>query len=151
MPDRALAAGLRFERVEGAFTSVTGMSWAGAAAGVAPDVALPPGGPPENFGLRFTGWLEAPAAGVYTFRLNSDDGSRLAIADTMVVDHDGPHGPSERTGQVALAPGLHPIELLYFQAGGGSALRLEIDPPPGVEPDRLRWLYSPPSDELRRP
>ena len=67
--------------------------------------------------------------GIYTFTLSSDDGSRLTIADRLVVDHDGSHSMSERSGQVALHWGWHPIEVRYYQRGGGMGLRLEVEGP----------------------
>lgn len=80
----------------------------------------------ELFGLRFTGYLHIPADGVYTFALTSDDGSRLAIGNDIVIDHDGYHSERTETGMMALAAGYHPITVLYFQAGGGKALNLAI-------------------------
>ena len=40
----------------------------------------------------FTGWLEVPSAAVWTLHTDSDDGSRLWIGDSLVVDNDGLHG-----------------------------------------------------------
>lgn len=90
----------------------------------APAVAIPSWAPPEEFGLRFRGYLRVPRTGVYTFRLTSDDGSVLRITNRVVIDHDGRHGASARTAQVALAAGFHPVELEYFQIDGRSALSL---------------------------
>ena len=95
-------------------------------------VALPDWTPAEGFGLRFRGYLSVPEDGVYTFRLSSDDGAVLRFGGAPVLDHDGPHTLSEKVGQVALAKGLHPLELMYFQAGGGKALELEWAGPDGV-------------------
>ena len=36
--------------------------------------------------------------GDYTFRLTSDDGSRLTIDDSVVIDHDGLHGATSKEG-----------------------------------------------------
>lgn len=80
----------------------------------------------EEWGARFTGYIRIPSDGVWTFRLSSDDGSRLWIGDELVVDFDGLHAASERTGSVALMTGLHPFRLDYFQAGGGRALALQL-------------------------
>ncbi len=88
-------------------------------------VTLPAGAPEENFGLRFRGYLRVPENGVYTFRLISDDGAVLRFANATALDHDGLHGASVRLGDVALAAGLHPLEVLYVQAGGAKALSLE--------------------------
>jgi hexosaminidase len=75
------------------------------------------------------GFLRVPRKGVYTFFLSSDDGSRLTVGSQVVVDHDGPHGMAEEAGQIALHRGWHPLEIRYFQAGGGSGLLLEMEGP----------------------
>ena len=81
---------------------------------------------PEHYARIFRGYLRIPVDGLYTFVLRSDDGSRLAIGDRVVIDHDGPHGTEDRHGTIALMSGLHPIEVRYFQAGGGAELRLLV-------------------------
>ncbi len=80
----------------------------------------------EQFGARLTGFLRVPADGVYEFALLSDDGSVLQVAGQTVVDHDGPHSANTATGAIALAAGLHPFELLYFQGDGDHALELRM-------------------------
>ena len=77
-------------------------------------------------GLRLVGLIRVPRDGVYTFHLSSDDGSRLWISGSFVIDHDGRHTASEKTGQIALKKGLHPMVVEYFQAGGGRGLRLSV-------------------------
>lgn len=94
-----------------------------------PRVALPEETPSGPFGLVLTGLVRVPGKGIYTFFLSSDDGSRLRIGGRRVVDHDGPHSMSERSGQVALHRGWHPVEIRYFQSGGGAGLRLEMEGP----------------------
>jgi hexosaminidase len=94
-----------------------------------PRVTLPDPAPSGRFGLRLTGYIKVPRPGIYTFFLSSDDGSRLTVADRLVVDHDGPHSMSEKSGQVALHRGWHPIQVTYFQGGGGQGMRLEVEGP----------------------
>ena len=60
-----------------------------------------------------------PATGIYTFALASDDGAILRIGGRVVVDNDGEHPLLEKSGQVALSAGLHPLELRYFDYNGG--------------------------------
>ncbi len=84
---------------------------------------------PEQFGLTFDGYIRVPEDGIYEFILASDDGSRLVVGSEVVVDHDGPHGMSERFGQVALKKGFHQLHLSYFQATGGAGLTLRIRAP----------------------
>ncbi len=102
------------------------------------DIALPAFAPDTNYALVFTGFVRVPRPGIWRFRLSSDDGSRLWIGDQLVVDNDGLHGDRERTGQVALRAGLHPLRVAFFQLGGGRTLRLEAGlegrPPSRVAP-----------------
>lgn len=79
---------------------------------------------PEKFGLIYKGFITIPADGVYTFSIISNDGSKLYIADQLVVDNDGQHGAFEKEGEIALKAGQHKIQLDYFQAGGGKALKV---------------------------
>ena len=82
--------------------------------------------PPEEFAVRLSGLLQVATDGVYQFELVSDDGSRLWLADTLVVDHDGLHSARAKHGMVALAAGYHPIRIEYFQAGGGKVLEVRV-------------------------
>lgn len=95
---------------------------------------------PENisstFGLVFQGMINVPKDGIYTFYTHSDDGSTLKIHDQLVVDNDGPHGPQERQGQVALKAGYHPIQVHYFEAGGGETLSVMLEGP-GMEKQEI--------------
>ena len=77
----------------------------------------------DDIGLVFEGYTEAPADGIYTFFTESDDGSKLYINGSLVVDNDGEHGRRTRKGQAALAKGYHQIRIEFFESGGGEALR----------------------------
>ena len=63
----------------------------------------------------------------YTFYVRSNDGSKLLINDILIVDNDGVHGDFERTGRINLKPGLHPIKVQYFDAGGSQSLQVQIE------------------------
>jgi len=85
-------------------------------------------GPHEGtdfFALRIRGYLKVPRDGTYAFFLASDDGSRLSIDGRIVVDNDGLHGWYEqRAGHIALAAGLHRIEVGFFEATGNEGVAL---------------------------
>ncbi|RMH01998.1 MAG: alpha-L-fucosidase [Planctomycetota bacterium] len=100
-----------------------------AATGVAARIDLSPRPRDEHFALVFTGFLRIPADGIYTFHLTSDDGSRLRLHDRLVIDHDGLHGMTTKSGRVALRAGLHPLRVEAFNATGGLGLRLEWEGP----------------------
>jgi hexosaminidase len=83
----------------------------------------------DQFGLRFTGFFNAPAEGLYVFRLRSDDGSRLRLGDDVIVDNDGEHPPRDVVGYAWLKPGYHPLTVEYFQGIGGKKLEAFVEGP----------------------
>ena len=84
------------------------------------DVTIPKGVKSFIIGLTYKGYINIPEDGIYSFYLSSDDGSMLYINGKQVIDNDGLHAPGEVTGQAALKQGYHPIEVQYFDHGGGS-------------------------------
>lgn len=87
----------------------------------------------EDFITHVDGFIEIAKAGTYAFRLTSDDGSRLFIDDTPVVDHDGLHGPTDMDGTVQLGVGRHKLFVEHFERGGGEQLTLSWKPPGATE------------------
>jgi alpha-mannosidase len=87
-------------------------------------VSLPDKHPDERFALHCTGYLRIPEDGVYTLGLRSDDGSRLAVDGTPLIDNDGVHDKQERRGELALAAGLHAIDVGYIQWSYGAVLEM---------------------------
>ena len=83
----------------------------------------------EHFGFQYLGFIRILVSGVYAFFTDSDDGSRLFIGETMVVDNDGLHGMKEKRGVIALAAGLHPIRVDFFEKTGGDDLKVYIEGP----------------------
>jgi len=83
----------------------------------------------DNVGAVWTGWVRIDEPGTYTFSVESDDGSRLFIGDTMLVDNDGLHGMVDRSGTIALAPGKHAIRIEFFEAGGGAGCIARLEGP----------------------
>ncbi len=81
-----------------------------------------------TFGFLWEGYINVPTTATYTFEICSDDGSRLWIdqahgfATTPLINHDGTHGNTCKTGSIALTAGLHPIALGFFEAGSGEAM-----------------------------
>ena len=90
----------------------------------------------DNFALLFEGVISVPNSGRYSFELASDDGSRLEVNNQRIIDHDGIHKHSPKTGGINLKPGSYPFKLSYFQRNGPSSLSLRWRGP-GV---RTAWL-----------
>ncbi|GHJ44436.1 hypothetical protein Cs7R123_17780 [Catellatospora sp. TT07R-123] len=83
----------------------------------------------DNFVAQVLGNVNIATAGSYTFRLTTDDGSRLVIDGATVIDHDGLHGATAKEGAVTLATGYHSLRIDYFEAGGGQQLTLDWKTP----------------------
>ena len=82
-----------------------------------------------NYGLRFTGYIRVPADGTYTFYTSSDDGSKLLIGTTEVVNNDGLHPDQERSGQIGLKAGVHAFTIMYMQRDGLQTLNVSYEGP----------------------
>ncbi|HEY0434125.1 MAG TPA: alpha-L-fucosidase [Chitinophagaceae bacterium] len=76
----------------------------------------------DHYAYLFSGVINIPADGVYTFYLSSDDGSQLLIGDQLIVNNDGLHGLGDKSAQVALAKGAHAFVLKFFEKTGGDGL-----------------------------
>lgn len=98
-------------------------------AGVVAEVGEPPFARAEHYALELEGYLAVPADGLYVLSLRSDDGSALELGGERVIDSDGVHGAGDDRAEVALAAGLHPIRVTYFQARGDQALELWLEGP----------------------
>lgn len=81
--------------------------------------------PKDHSAHQFTGFLSIESDALYRFVLTSDDGSKLWIDGQLVIDNDGLHGPKQKPGSIALAKGLHQIEVVGFNATGGTQLDLK--------------------------
>jgi len=73
----------------------------------------------NDFGVVFTGRLDAPKKGPYRFYLASDDGARILIDGKEVLADDGIHPASDiKEKSVTLERGAHDFRLEYFQSAG---------------------------------
>ena len=68
----------------------------------------------EHYGVVFEGVLEVKQSAQYEFKLASDDGARIIIDGQRVIDHDGLHGASTKTGKIMLTKGQRKIRVEYF-------------------------------------
>lgn len=90
----------------------------------------------DHYGFEFSGLIDVPEDGVYTFQTRSDDGSVLYIDQTLVVDNDGSHAAIPATGSIALKKGWHSYRLLYIE---------------DYEGQHLSWAWKLPSGEKLEP
>jgi hypothetical protein len=94
-------------------------------------------------GITFSGYIDVPEDGLYTFFTTSDDGSFLYIDDLLVVNNDGKHPAVEKSGVVGLKAGKHYIKALYFQGPSGMSFSV------GYQSDNLAKQLIPPTSLYR--
>jgi hypothetical protein len=79
----------------------------------------------DDFAVVGTGFLQVTTEGDYKFGSLSDDGGRLIIDGTTVINDDTLHGagfPGDvKSGTIHLAAGFHPIEYMWFERAGGAS------------------------------
>ncbi|MFJ2606481.1 PA14 domain-containing protein [Streptomyces sp. NPDC087425] len=102
---------LDFDTLEPRFTSATGQS--------------------DDVNVRWTGKIVPERTGATTFSLVGDNGFRLWIDDSLVIDHWVDDWDSEQTSRpVELTAGQsYHIKVEYFEHYGGSNLHLRWTPP----------------------
>ncbi len=68
-----------------------------------------------QYAMSFDGYIKVPKSGAYTFVLKSCDGSKLSLANKLVLDNDGIHSSTERRVSVFLEKGYVPMKLEFFK------------------------------------
>ncbi len=116
---------LKFEYYEGSWTSLPAFDLlTPISVGNIAQFTLPPSNGVLFYAYRFSGQIYIDEQDIYTFYTASNDGSQLRIDGVLVVDNNGKHGVLEKQGSIELSPGLHDIEVTYFQSNGTEALNV---------------------------
>ncbi len=79
----------------------------------------------DTFSARWTGQVQAPVTGTYTFYTQSDDGVRLWVNNQQLVNNWTDHGSTENSGTIALTAGQrYDIRMEFYENGGDAVARL---------------------------
>ena len=80
----------------------------------------------DNFSVRWSGTVQAPATGTYKFQTVSDDGVRLRINGVLLTDDWTLHGAKTTTtaGINLIAGQRYAITMEYYENGGSAVARL---------------------------
>ena len=92
------------------------------ATGTTPTISLAPRQQEDEYLFRYSGFVDVPTDGTYTFYTASDDGSQLFIGDRLIVDNDSIQSVQERSGTIGLKAGKHAITVTYFERDGDAEL-----------------------------
>ncbi|RBL90436.1 family 20 glycosylhydrolase [Chitinophaga flava] len=118
--------GLQLDYFKGAFKTTTKIKATADSSMRVSNVIIPEGlGHGDAFGARLQGFVYVPETAIYSFFLTCDDGGRLYIGGKEVVNNDGWHAPLQKSGQIALEKGWHPLKVDFVEGGGGYTLKLE--------------------------
>ncbi|MEJ8850277.1 PA14 domain-containing protein [Variovorax rhizosphaerae] len=87
--------------------------------------------PADSFSVRWTGRVEALTSGNYQFRTLSDDGVRVWVNGTLVIDNWTAHGPTfNESAAISLVAGqLYSIRVEFYEWVGGATMRLNWKTP----------------------
>lgn len=83
--------------------------------------------PPDRFSARWSRTVNFPG-GVTRFLVRADDGARLTIDGTRVLDEWHDASPTTYEEDVNLSPGAHVVVLEYYEAIGGASIALVYHP-----------------------
>jgi beta-glucosidase len=87
--------------------------------------AAAPGIGPDNFSVRWTGFLVAPVSGIYSVGVKADDGFRLFLDEQPIVDDWSNHAAYPALRSINLEAGhSYRLALEYYQAEMGSSAQL---------------------------
>jgi hypothetical protein len=123
------AAGLRYTYYEASLSSLAGITGLTTAqdSGIAAFFDISMRKRDANIAFRFTGVIEVPTTGQYTFSVNADDEASLKIDGAEVVHAQWSQG--EVNGATSLSAGKHSISLDWYQGGGGIGLQVSWQGP----------------------
>jgi outer membrane protein OmpA-like peptidoglycan-associated protein len=103
-----------------------------------------------EFAIMYTGKFDVKQDAVYEFILKSDDGSRLWIDTTEVINHDGLHQFNiAKKGTIKLNKGFHDMKVWYFQ-GLATRMGLLLLMKREVEKEWLPFDLKPAEDEIKQ-
>jgi hypothetical protein len=70
--------------------------------------------------LSCEGQIVVTESNYYEFSLNSDDASLLYVGGSLVINNDGAHGATVKSGTKYLRKGVNAFKLEYAQSGSGN-------------------------------
>lgn len=81
--------------------------------------------PVDHFSVRWTGFIVAPETGSYSISGTSDDGMRIWLNNSLLVDNWGDHGSASVIGRVHLEKGQRvPIKVEYYENSGEAVAKV---------------------------
>ena len=83
----------------------------------------------DEYSIRWTGWVRIDQVGLWQFTTYSNDGVRLWVDNTQLIENWTFHTSQRDDGQIQLSAGWHTIRMEYFQSNGSTDARLLFSGP----------------------
>jgi hypothetical protein len=81
----------------------------------------------DNFSVRWTGRFSF-SSGTYTFIARADDGVRVWVDGTAVIDAWWDQPPTEYRAAITMTAGEHEVKMEYYENSGGAVAQLRWEP-----------------------
>ncbi|MFZ1977619.1 MAG: glycoside hydrolase family 3 C-terminal domain-containing protein, partial [Bacteroidota bacterium] len=79
----------------------------------------------EHFSVRWTGFLQVQKSGIYDLDFLSDDGVRLYLDDSLIINNWTQHPPTDNSYSANLEAGKkYKLKIEYYQDLGGAVAKL---------------------------
>lgn len=83
--------------------------------------------PTDGFSARWSGYFTPQATNIYTFKLTGDDGFRLYVKDSLVVDDWSDHAAETKTGTVYMTKGKkYPVRIEFYDNTQFASIKFEL-------------------------
>ena len=97
--------------------------------GIIPEFSIKPAQIPIGYSISYTGFIKVPTDGIYTFKLESADGSVLYLGEKICVANDEPHEIKAVENKIEFKSGFYPIKVLYTSFRHNGALKVSWSGP----------------------
>ncbi|HEX8528556.1 MAG TPA: RICIN domain-containing protein [Cytophagales bacterium] len=72
----------------------------------------------DNFAFKYTGYVDVPTTGWYTFYTYADDACDLYVGGALVVSNNQKNVVTEKSGRIELKAGKHSFSVVYMDTKG---------------------------------
>jgi glucose/arabinose dehydrogenase/PKD repeat protein len=81
---------------------------------------------PDNFSVRWAGTHSFATTGTYTFTATADDGVRVYLDGTLVIDQWKDQSATTYTASRTVTAGDHELKVEYYENGGDAVARFSV-------------------------
>jgi len=125
-----LTDGINYNYYEGTWDSLPDFSQlTPIESGISDSIKLKEAWSADDFGVVFSGYVNIPMDGMYTFYTSSDGGTRLYLDGNLLLENDSIHSETEISGAVCLYSGYHEVRVEYFNTTSDGTLVVQFEGP----------------------